>query len=61
MSILMSLFICLLYIYIYNWCKRLPEDDLGKVETSRNFDVFYAKICIILTYGAFVDITEWMV
>ena len=37
--------------------KKLPEDDLGKIDTCQRFDGFYVKIYIIVTYSAFVGIT----
>jgi hypothetical protein len=36
--------------------KKLPEDDLRKIETCKSFDGLYVKIYIILTYSAFVGI-----
>jgi hypothetical protein len=37
--------------------KKLPEDDLWKIEIYRSFDGLYVKKYIILTYSAFVGVT----
>jgi len=46
---------------MFDWCGKLPEDDLGKIETCRKIDEFYVKLYIIVTYSAFVGITYWIV
>jgi hypothetical protein len=46
------IYICLIDV------KRVPEDDLRKIETCRSFDRFCGKVYMILTYGAYVGITQ---
>ena len=48
----LMLYICLIYV------NKVPEDDLRKIETCRNFDGFCVKIYIILTYSEFFGITQ---
>jgi len=36
--------------------KKLPDDDLRKIETCKSFDGLYVKIYIILTYSPLVGI-----
>ena len=38
---------------------KMPEDDLGEIDTCRNFDGFCAKIYIVSAYSAFICITQW--
>ena len=37
---------------------KMPEDDLGEIDTCRNFDGFCAKIYIVSAYSAFICITQ---
>ena len=40
-------FTCLIsIIYMLNLCKKLPEDDVRKIETCRNIDGLYVNIYI---------------
>ena len=36
--------------------RKLPEYDLGKIETCTSFEGLCVKICTVLTYSAFVGI-----
>jgi hypothetical protein len=38
--------------------QKLPEDDLGEINTCRRFDGFYAKIYIVSAYSAVIGISE---
>ena len=51
-------FIYTFVVYMLNWCKKVPEDDLKKIEARSSLDEFYVKMYTIVTYREFVGFSE---